>query len=398
MRSLFITFDGINEPLGQSQILPYVKGLNEKGINFHILSFEKENQKIGQTKKELNDLGIAWNCLSWVSGSPIGVLAELTMGLLYAMYIIIFKKIDVVHARSYYPGFIAYLCKKFFGVKFIFDMRGFMVEERVDSNIISEGSIIYKLLKFSEKRELLAADVIITLTDETIEIIKKYDYMKNKSIKSISMPTCVNLNKFFLKKENKSEQPKMIKLVYAGSLGTWYKLDEMVKFYSILKFHIPNSHFLILTRSDTQEIYEAISKYELEKSEFTIKGVSSSEMPEFLNSCDIGISFIYDSYSKQASFPTKIAEYLSCGLPVVLNTQCSFLRRTIESNNVGYAIDEFNEENYEKAVAKIMNMLTDKEIHKKCRNVAEKNLGTNVCIERYIKAYNMLDSESVLKL
>ena len=41
---LYITFDGITDPLGRSQILPYLAGLSKMGHTIHILSQEKKNQ------------------------------------------------------------------------------------------------------------------------------------------------------------------------------------------------------------------------------------------------------------------------------------------------------------------------------------------------------------------
>ena len=40
---LYISYDGITDPLGQSQILPYIIGLT-KNYKFHIISFEKPNR------------------------------------------------------------------------------------------------------------------------------------------------------------------------------------------------------------------------------------------------------------------------------------------------------------------------------------------------------------------
>jgi hypothetical protein len=42
MRSLFLTYDGLLSPLGQGQILPYLRGLQERGHAIHILSFEHD--------------------------------------------------------------------------------------------------------------------------------------------------------------------------------------------------------------------------------------------------------------------------------------------------------------------------------------------------------------------
>ena len=57
---LYITYDGLLDPLGQSQILPYIKSLNKKGYKFIILSFEKsQNQnKIFSLKKILKEKNI----------------------------------------------------------------------------------------------------------------------------------------------------------------------------------------------------------------------------------------------------------------------------------------------------------------------------------------------------
>ena len=38
---LYISYDGITDPLGQSQILPYISELSRKGLKFHLISFEK---------------------------------------------------------------------------------------------------------------------------------------------------------------------------------------------------------------------------------------------------------------------------------------------------------------------------------------------------------------------
>ena len=38
---LYITYDGINDSLGQSQIAPYIEGLAGRNCNFFIISFEK---------------------------------------------------------------------------------------------------------------------------------------------------------------------------------------------------------------------------------------------------------------------------------------------------------------------------------------------------------------------
>jgi len=41
MEVLYLTYDGLTDPLGRSQILPYIVGLARMGVRFTVVSFEK---------------------------------------------------------------------------------------------------------------------------------------------------------------------------------------------------------------------------------------------------------------------------------------------------------------------------------------------------------------------
>ena len=41
MRALYISYDGMTDPLGRSQVLPYLQGLSERGHEITLLSCEK---------------------------------------------------------------------------------------------------------------------------------------------------------------------------------------------------------------------------------------------------------------------------------------------------------------------------------------------------------------------
>ena len=53
MKVLYLTYDGLTDPLGQSQILPYLKMLSTKGAEISIISFEKK-QRFAEQKKEID--------------------------------------------------------------------------------------------------------------------------------------------------------------------------------------------------------------------------------------------------------------------------------------------------------------------------------------------------------
>ena len=74
MNVLFISYDGLTDPLGQSQILPYICGLRQKGHQYSILSFEKPdrfNVNQAAVKILLNRCNIPWEHHFYTKNPPV---------------------------------------------------------------------------------------------------------------------------------------------------------------------------------------------------------------------------------------------------------------------------------------------------------------------------------------
>src|SRR3712207_4028804 len=71
---LYITYDGLTDPLGQSQILPYLKGLSLLGYRFTIFSFEKQDRFIAGKEiieKLCTESAIRWVPLTFTTTPPL---------------------------------------------------------------------------------------------------------------------------------------------------------------------------------------------------------------------------------------------------------------------------------------------------------------------------------------
>ena len=55
-RVLFISYNGMLEPLGQTQVLPYLRELAKRGVKFTLLSFEKSKAFTEEGKLTCADL------------------------------------------------------------------------------------------------------------------------------------------------------------------------------------------------------------------------------------------------------------------------------------------------------------------------------------------------------
>lgn len=369
---LFITYDGLTDPLGQSQILPYMSGLSELGHKITILSCEKADRfeqfaaTITSITKKAN---IKWEFISFTAKPPIiAKIYDFQRLLAKARKIVKSCSIDTIHCRSYIAADIGLRLKAEFGCKVVFDMRGFWADERKDSGAWNQDKFLFKRLyqnyKNKERNFILNSDYIITLTNAAKKEMMSWDYTRNKKLRIATIPCCADLSHFSLT----STEQKLIardkleidndKFVvsYLGSIGAWYMLDEMLQFFKILTTKYTNSTFLFITHSNPQLILARLTEYNISTKSVKIVSASRVDVPLYIKASDINISFIKPVYSKIASSPTKNAEVLATGVPIILNAGIGDVDE-LTSSGACYAIDKFSDDEYIKAVDRIDDLL-----------------------------------------
>ena len=136
---LYISYDGMTDQLGQSQVIPYLVGLSKQGHQIHILSAEKvenfKNRKIF-IHKLLNNNNIKWSFINYTKKPMVlSTIMDIYKLKSCAKKIHKSENFDIIHCRSYISTFVGLFMKKKFTIKFIFDMRGFYADERVDGKI-----------------------------------------------------------------------------------------------------------------------------------------------------------------------------------------------------------------------------------------------------------------------
>ncbi len=387
IKSLYITFDGMTDPLGRAQVLPYLEDLSKNNIRFYLISLEKDLGKAKELSKTIEDAGIAWYRLKYFKHNPLLMAFNVLRCFLVSFYVVASQKIEIIHCRSYLPLFSVFLLKKIFKVKIIFDTRGFWIEGLVDIGRIKKDSIYYKVLKFLEKRSILMSDYLITLTPESEEIFKSI--YSGAKFKTAWMPTCVDTAKFQNSRPVGANGEFVV--VYSGSLLNYYNVPAMADFFNALKEKIKKAHFLILANNGVENAREFFRQKGIDEGDYTILNVDPENVPGYLLGSDIAVSFIYDFYFGKASFPTKLAEYLACGLPVVANTQSKFIKDLVENNKIGTIVEKFDSAHLHEAAEKLSLLLQDSDLKSRCREMAKKYLAKNVCSNKYLEIYRELE-------
>jgi glycosyltransferase involved in cell wall biosynthesis len=335
MNTLFISYDGLTDPLGQSQILPYMIGLSKKGHSISILSCEK-SQKFIERKQEIqnicNTYNIQWFPIKYRNKIPVlSTVYNVFELIINTSKIIKLNKIQLLHCRSYISALVGLRFKRKNKTKFLFDMRGFWADERIDGNIWNIEKPLYKkIYTFFKKKELEyfnEADACVSLTYAGKNEILSWYKDKNKKPNIHVIPCCADLNHFNKNNVNKTRALELQQqynipantfvLCYLGAVGTWYMTHEMLEFYKVLKTRYTSSIFLFCTAEEPQIVIEACKKNNVDVSDIRIEKVARTDVPAVLSFCNLSVFFIKQSYSKLASSPTKLGELLSMGVPVI---------------------------------------------------------------------------------
>ena len=332
---LFISYDGLLDPLGGSQILPYLHSIRQHPRPLHILSYEKPARfKAGGEllKAELASSGIGWTPLSFTKHfGRLGKLWDLSRMYEVALYLQLKHRFGVIHCRSYQAMQVGALLRKLTGVKVLFDMRGLWVDERVDGDIWKlDNSIdasIFKLYKHVESSLLLSASHIVALTERVVPEL--YKLSPDMSAPITVIPCCADFEHFILPtaKQRMATRQELglpenaFVLSYLGSLGTWYMLDEMLQLFGKAAAEREEVHFLLITkdwRAEHEALISALGLSHL-RTRIHVHEAKRDQVPAYIGCSDLMLSFIKPAYSKMASSPTKIAEALAVGVPVVSN-------------------------------------------------------------------------------
>ncbi len=397
---LYISIDGMTDSLGQSQVLPYLTTLAQKGFDITIVSSEKKenfekNEKI--ISEIVSKYKIKWKYCFYETKIPL--LSQIKN----------FKRLQkltekelpqrneyvLLHCRSYLAALIGLYLKKKYKVKFIFDMRGFWADERIDGKIWSLKNplhkILYKYFKRREKEMLSKADYIVTLTQDAKNIIT--EWMSQKKLPIQVIPCCVDTNHFTLRNtEQKLNTKKTLNFPensyivgYLGSIGTWYMLDEMFDYFIELKKKKNNAILFFVTPDSESQIRTKAEAKGILSSDLIIQSAKRNEVPELISTFDVGLFFIRPSFSKRGSSPTKLAELLSCGIPLITNAGVGDCDTIITENDCGVLLKNFSTPEYQKSLERLDELT--KKSPEYFRNVALANFSLEKGVGLYEKIY-----------
>jgi glycosyltransferase involved in cell wall biosynthesis len=370
-RSLYICYFGVREPLVQTQVIPYLRELVKGGHEMSLVTFEPSKfdeigSEEGKIKTDLAKQGIDWHSLKYHKRfSVLATAWDIVQGTRFIRRLIADRKLDILHGRVHVPTLMAALARKFskHKPKLLFDIRGFFPEEYTDAGIWTENGWIYRGAKRVERWLLEQADGFVVLTERARQILfsESFDTGYDKDGRPVEViPCCVDLRRFNSVNDTTRSQVRerlginqRYVIAYVGALGGWYMTKETADFFGSLKTKRPDAFALILTQSKREMIEPLLQKRGFTDRDYLITRVPPRHIPEYLSAADASVSFIKNCYSKQASSPTKNAEYLACGLPIIANAGIGDTDMQITGNRIGALVNAFSDQDFADAITAI---------------------------------------------
>jgi glycosyltransferase involved in cell wall biosynthesis len=384
-RTLYLCYFGLREPLVQTQVLPYLRLLSREQIEVSLLTFEADRHRTWPQEQEkewrdrLSSQGITWLALPYHKRPSLAAtLFDIAEGARAASKLIRRNGIHIIHCRGHVAAAMGLMAKRRSGGQILFDIRGFMPEEYVDAGTWHRSGLCYRLTKRAETKLMASADGFVILTERARAILFPGCSDTDPSGRPIEViPCCVDLERFesagpacrlSVRRELGLEGRRV--LVYAGGLGGWYLTESMIDFLATARQRDPSVFSLILTQSPPELVLRGLKRRGLAESDYLVRRVAPEEMPRYLQAADFGMSFIKPSYSKLASSPTKLAEYLASGLPVICNAGIGDVDAVIETDHVGILVREFSPDGYARALAAAGELARDASLAARCRACA----------------------------
>lgn len=399
-RSLYITYDGLMEPLGKSQVVPYLRGLTGNHT-VTVLSFEKpkdlaDNDRRKALQHQLSQAGIEWIPLRYHKRlSVLATAFDIAHGALWGIGFAIRNKPRIVHVRGYVPGVIGLALKKLNRTRLIFDMRGFWPDEKVDAGAWRLDSRVYRVAKWFEKKLLQQADVVVSLTRAGVKEMRKFPYLRGRDVRFEVIPTCTDLDLFRPAERRNGHERRAFVLGYVGSVGTFYLFDEVLECFKDLLRERPEAQLLIVNRGAHEYVEERIHALGIPRDRVELQSAEYREVPRYIHQMDATAFFIKPTFSKKSSAPTRLGEFLACGVPCLVNAGVGDMDAIISSDRVGVVMQEFSPETRSEAIRELLALCVDEELRGRAIQTAHRHFSLEQGVDAYRKLYEDLAGHEI---
>ncbi len=302
---------------------------------------------------------------------------------------------DVVHCRSYHAAWAANQVREkySFNYKVVFDARGLWPEETAMKLSYSLDSEDYAFLKQVERYNLSHSDVVVSVSGTMAKIYEDMGVDSSRN-KTVFLSANTSILSDGMAPISKSIESDTVTFGYVGALSdkTWHKTSELFALYKHIRNLVKKPKLVIVTNSPKKEIEDFFSIFPAGEVVIT-ETKSVDELKVELKKMDIGLMSYFnpetDVKIKLAStvLAVKSAEYLSAGVPILVNRYCGGVAKLVMDNNIGR---DFDINNVESISQQDIQFLLNKSVREQAITFSRSNFDYVANAEKYAVMYTEL--------
>jgi hypothetical protein len=211
----------------------------------------------------------------------------------------------------------------------LFDGRGAYAAEWEEYRIVEDDAVIAQFAPL-EQEAVQAADMRLAVSHALVAHWReRYGYAAQQHV----VIPCTLAREFEgdVPVTPEASSTERVRLVYSGSSAGWQSFELLEQLLVPLLERDPRVELLFLTRGDAR-IAELARRF---PGRVNMRWLDHSEVRQVLGQQDAGILLREDTVTNRVSSPTKYAEYLACGLPVMMSAHIGDLSAEVEAKDLG---------------------------------------------------------------
>lgn len=391
-RLLYLSADGLLEPLGFSQVLRVVEGLAQRGWRYRIHSLEKPKDlqreaRVRDVRSRLNAAGVTWSFDAYLDGGSARAALGNEMALVRAATTM---PAAGIHARAYHSAMAAFTAWLSRGTPYLFDARSYWFDERLEEGRWLTSPLRTGVARGIEHQLFAQAAGVVTLTELQADDVRggRFGTSRHRAVQCIT--TCADFDDFRLDRtpqrvpdDLRAALEGRVVLGIVGSVNRSYLVEETLSLCARVLRDDDRAALLILS-AQREEYERRLSALGVPLERVTLTRADHEAMPDWLSLIDWGMLLLNaSSPAKRASMPTKLAEFLAAGVRPVqfgCNEEVSgWVRRT----GSGFVLDDVSTASLEAAARRISASTRDDAMLERARELAAPHFSLASGIEKY---------------
>jgi glycosyltransferase involved in cell wall biosynthesis len=272
----------------------------------------------------------------------ISFLLNFVLSFLMLIPVVCFGRVSAIYGHNNEAGLTAVALSRAFGIPCIVDLHGVEVDEYLEKH--PNWNAKSRRIRFWRRIEwkiLVSADCVITVSrPHSAETLARGGSPSRTTV----VPCFADERKFDFDPEARARirgvlgfaQDEIV-YVYSGILPAKY--DEGSPLHLFSRLDPSGQNRLLILAPDDDNL--ATARNQLSPSiaaRSVLLQVPRSEVPKYLSAADIAILVRKPTVVNRVASPTKFAEYLLCGLPVIISEGIGDSSDLVRSDDVGVVL------------------------------------------------------------